>query len=458
MNKLEPILKQLSQFNTTPRADGFYVDFEGHVLTKLSFEIDARAIIVPTREGEFIKDTRNFFENEEYSLSYPGTASMKHLVIFSPNGGGIFIGGIPTYKFAKIKVKKIGKQKLLITYNSTEHKLYFLHFKKDWRERADTFKRIMHLDEKYTNERQTPKIFLQIGIKDSFGNCGIKHFSELKEIIDYACDELGDRLIIHFYGTNTAGFDRMFPNYAINPDLGGKESLTELVAYIKEKGLLTSHHYNPRIADTDWLKQNADYIPAIVLYKDGSPIIEKYKKHTHFVMNPNNEHWFKRCVENIDYLKSIGFDYIQLDQFTYQRNFYNPEKALQLGYKRMMEECDARGIRYWLEGVSDIHKLYNENFYQILTRDSHRVWDDDENRRGYPYGKSYPEFFMFFYPNAKVSYQLVTENNNLETFEDKLKVARSLDISIYGIQMMYYCKHYKPLLKRVIEKIKEYGV
>ncbi len=458
MNKLEPILKQLSGFNTAPREDGFFVDFEGQDLTKLSFEIDARAIIFPTREGEFIKDTRNFFENEEYSLSYPGTASMKHMVIFSPNGGGVFIGGIPTYKFAKIKVKKIGKQKLLITYNSTEHKLYFLHFEKDWKTVAQIFKQTLHLGEKTPSTQQEPQIFLQIGIKDSFGNCGIKHFSELKEIIDYACDELGNRLIIHFYGTNTAGFDRMFPDYTIDPALGGKEALAELLAFIKGKGVLTSHHYNPRIADTHWIQKNTDYIPAIVLRKNGSPIVEKYKGHEHFVMNPNNEHWFKRCVENIDYLQSIGFDYIQLDQFTYQRNFHNPEKALQLGYKRMMEECDARNIKYWLEGVSDIHKLYNGNFYQILTRDSHRVWDDDENRRGYPYGKSYPEFFMYFYPNAKVSYQLVTENNNLETFEEKLKVARALDVSIYGIQMIFYNKNYKPLLKRVIKKIKEYGV
>lgn len=458
MNKLEPILRQLSQFNIAAREDGFYVDFEGPDLTKLSFEIEARAIIVPTREGEFVKNIHNFFENEEYSLSYPGTASMKHLVVFSPNGGGVFIGGLPTYKFAKIKVKRITKQKLLITYNSTEHKLYFLHFEKKWQEAADVFKKITHLDEEYTNQKREPKIFLQIGVKDSFGNCDIKHFSELKKIIDYAHKELGQRLLIHFYGTNTAGFDRMFPDYTINPALGGKEALAELVAFIKEKGLLTSHHYNPRIADTDWIKQNTDYLPAIVLHKDGSPVIEKYKNHEHFVMNPNNEHWFKRCVETLDYLQSIGFDFIQLDQFTYQRNFYNPDKALQLGYKRMMEECDARGIRYWLEGVSDIHQLRDDNFYQILARDSHLVWDDDENRRGYPYGKSYPEFFMYFYPNAQVSYQLITENNILETFEEKFITARAINVSIYGLQMMFYNKKYKPLLKRIIKKIKEYGV
>ena len=53
--------------------------------------------------------------------------------------------------------------------------------------------------------------------------------------------------------------------------------------------------------------------------RHGERVTEPYKDHTHFVMNPNHKAWFDRCFETIDYLFGLGFDYIEIDQFTYQR-------------------------------------------------------------------------------------------------------------------------------------------
>lgn len=409
MKLIKKIKNQLTATtNIEDIRNGFKLSLLCKKLTQISFEIEVTKIIFPLREGEIIKNIEKLPIDKEYSLSYPGTASTKSMVLFSENKKGIFVGGEPSYEFTKIKIRRKKGKKLIISYNSNNHKLYFIHFKHNWKIAANQYKKIIGLEENKKIKRK-PKYFLQIGIKNSSCECGIKNFLDLKNLIDYFHSKAGSGHIIHFFGTNKNGFDRMLPDYSIDPKLGGKKSFKNLITYIKKKGLLTSHHYNPRIADKNWIEKNIAYTPAILKYKSGNPIIELYKGHRNYVMNPNNESWFNKCMKNVKYLKSIGFDYIQLDQFAYQRNFYNKEKPIQLGYKKMIEEFDKLKIKTWLEGVSDIFKLKKDNFYQILNRDNAQVWDDHESRRGYPYGKSCPDFFIHLFPNAEISYQLITE-------------------------------------------------
>ncbi len=456
MEIIDLIEKQLNQFPTTKIKNGFKIDFIGKKLTPLSFKIRIDKLIFPLREGEFIKDIHKLPINKEYSLSYPGTASTKTMVLFKPNNnGGVFIGGEPTFQFAKIKIKRLHGNKMLITYNSPEHKLYFINFNNGWRLAADQYKKLLGLEEDKKIKRK-PKYFLQIGVKDTNKNCDIKHFSELKPLIDYFHKELGSNHIIHFFGTTKYGYDRMAPDFTIDPELGGKKAFAELIKYIKQKGFLTSHHYNPRIADSDWIKKFPEYKKAAIIKKGKIPVIEEYKGQNHYFMNPNNKKWYNRCMETVKYLKSIGFDYIQLDQFTYQRNFYNSKKPIQLGYKKMIEDFYKLNINFWLEGLSDIHTIKEGNFYQILTRDIPQVWEDNENRRGYPYGVSYPSFFMYLFPNIEVSFQLITEKNNLANFERRLNLAKKINTSIYDLQMTFYNEKYMKTLNKLIEKIKKH--
>lgn len=455
METLNKIKEQIKDFPISKIKGGFRVNFISKKPSLLSFQLEVEKLIFPLREGEFIKNISRLPLNKEYSLSYPGTASIKSIVLFTSQNEGVFIGGKPTYEFAKIRIKRIQKNKIVISYDSPEHNLSFISFRKNWRNGAKKYKKLIGIDSKQSIKRK-PKYFLQIGVKDSYKKCWIKSFNDLKPIIDYFHSQLGPGNFIHFFGTNSDGFDRMLPDFTISPELGGKKSLSELINYAREKGLITSHHYNPRIADINWIKQNPKYRNAIVRDQQGEEIIERYKDHIHYVMNPNNKKWFKCCMETVDYLKSIGFDYIQLDQFTYQRNFYNPKKPIQLGYKKMIEEFEKRKIKFWLEGVSDIHRIKEGNFYQILIRDKTRLWEDNENRRGYPYGVSYPFFFMYFYPDSEVSYQLITERNNLYNFEKRIKIAKKIHTTVYDLQMSFYNEKYISLLRKVIEKIKKY--
>lgn len=458
MDKLNKIVKQLQKLNFEILLinNGFEINHKNKKLTELYFEIEAEKLVFPLREGEFIKDITHLKEGEEYSLSYPGTASTKSMVIFSPDGGGIFIGGYPTFEWAKIKIKRLKNKTIKIIYNSPEHHLYFLEFNINWRLAADQYKQILGIAE-YKAIKRKPKYFLQIGVKDSYGKCGIKHFTDLKVPIDYFHKHLGPGHIIHFYGTNKDGFDRMAPDYTVDPALGGVKALTELIKYCQDLGHLTSHHYNPRYADHEWINTHPEYREAIVRKKDHSYVHEHYKGKDHFYMNPNIEIWYQRSMKTVNYLHKLGLDYIQLDQFTYQRNFYNPHKPLQLGYKRMIGDFEKRGIKHWLEGVSDVHKLKEGNFYQILTRDIPQVWEDNESRRGYPYGVFYPAFFMYLYPDAEVSFQLVTEKNHFKNFERRLRIARRINAAVYDLQMTFYDdNHYMDILKKLIDKIHEH--
>lgn len=456
MKTIDKIEKQLSDFPIVKIKSGFKIGYKRKKLKYLSFEMRVSKLIFPLREGEFIKDIHKLPVGKEYSLSYPGTASTKTMVLFEPeNNGGIFIGGGPTFEFAKIKIKRINGQKLLITYYSPEHTLYFINFNNGWRLAADQYKDMLGLETDKRIKRK-PKYFLQIGVKDTDKTCHIKHFSDLKPLVDYFHKELGPGHIIHFFGTTEYGYDRMAPDYTIDPGLGGKEAFIELVKYIQQKGFLTSHHYNPRIADNNWVRKHPEYKKAVVMKKGDGPVIEEYKGQDHYFMNPNNDLWFNRCMETVKYLKSIGFDYIQLDQFTYQRNFYNSDKPIQLGYKKMIEEFYKLDIKFWLEGLSDIHLIEEGNFYQILTRNIPQVWEDNESRRGYPHGVSYPAFFMYLYPNIEVSFQLVTEKNSLTHFERRLNLARKINTCVYDLQMTFYGEKYMEFLKKLINKIKTY--
>ena len=174
-------------------------------------------------------------------------------------------------------------------------------------------------------------------------------------------------------------------------------------------------------------------------------------------MNPNHQKWFDRCFETIFYLHELGLDYIELDQFTYQRNFFDDGEPLAMGYKRMIDVCIENDIRFWLEGVSDIFRLDSGNFYQILIRDRAQLWDDQENRRGYPYGQTHAPFFMSLYPDSEVSYQIFTEQKPFDLIPERFAAANQIGASVYDMELGFYDEHYMNNLKRIVQILQDHG-
>lgn len=454
MNQLNQIRKSLNKFQIENMSNGFHLTYRGEKSKDIILKVKMEKLILPAREGEFIKDINCLPTNFCYKLTYPGTASTKCMVLYTSDKEGIFIGGKPTTEYAQMTFRRNGADRLEIIIRSTENDLLFLPFRGDWKKKIKIYKKFYNLDvEKKEKKVQEPRYQLQMGIKNPLGYSFIKDFNDLREPIDYFHKRLGDGHIIHFFGANQAGFDRMYPRLEIATDLGGEKSLEELLSYIKKLHLLSSHHFNPRIADYEWIKKNPEYKTAIIRDDTDTPIVELYKGHPFYVMNPNDKKWFDICLKTIKRLHNLGFDYIQLDQFTYQRNFYIRNKPIQDGYLKMVKEVCNNKINIWLEGVGDLFHLNGKDHSQILVRDRPQFWGDFELRRGYPYGCSYPDFYMNLYPESNISYQVMTENKSVKSFKKKLCIAKKIKAMVYDLQMDFYNEEYMDLLKDVVQKI-----
>lgn len=460
MRILERLLSELKDTSIKNLPFGYQIQKHSSKLKTINFQLSVKKIIWPAREGELIEHPEALPINFDYSLSYPGTASTKSMVLFTNDQKGIFIGGKPTEEYAKIKIRKIKSNKVKITYESREHNLIFIPFKNNnWVQAIKIYKKHYKIHDKQKNSETNskPKFMLQIGVNPPNQKAPIRDFLDLKNPIDYFASKIGTNHIIHFYGTDGAGFDRMDPRFEMDPKLGGNRSMRKLLKYIKQKGFLTSVHYNPRLADYDWIRNNPKYKLAIIKNEKNYPICEIYNGHPLYIMNPNNSLWFEKCMSVVKNLRKIGFDYIQTDQFSYQRCFYLTDKPFIRGYKQLVKELERLGINYWLEGVNDQFHPNGISYSQILVRIISRLWDDYELRRGYPFGKSFPKFYTSIYPNDNYAYQVLKEDRDCKKIKDNLRIAKQVKAMVYDLQMDFFNKDYVVLLKKVVNMILKHG-
>jgi hypothetical protein len=458
-------------------------------------------VIFPTREGELISKDVLFPEKKEdrkmkdlYTLTYPGTASTKCIVVFTGKKRGFVVGAEPSLKWAELSIRPIAnkkeqKKKIEITIFQRETDLYILPFQKVAKKqiRAHTGQKAGERAIKFVlmrNWRQAvrgipliaktlnpdlPRFMLQMGIRNPDGDAYIKKFSDprLLKAIDEFRKELGPGNIIHLFGTNRAGFDNGFPDFLIDRRLGGKggkKGLRQLVNKFHERGLLASHHFNPRIASVEWLdkKENRKYKKAVLRNSKGKPWKEKYKKRRYRVMNPSDIEWREYCIKTVRYFEDIGFDYVELDQISYQRNVVNPEDDIGTGFQDMINLADKGSGLVWTEGVSDIYKLPPGAWFQMLPRTRHEKWlNKNENRRGY-IGEPYPQFYRRLLPDSPISYQIVMDTPE---FEDKIKniprrltEAKKLRAVVLDLELGFFNSDYKKkLLSPILKKINNFA-
>jgi hypothetical protein len=435
-------------------------------------------LLIPRVEAPHPVEEKGEKRDFIYTLTYPGTASTKCVVVFTgeKENQGFVIGSEPSLKWAELSLKLFSrdddssddrKKKLVIRIFQRDADLYIIPFQKDYNggEKAHTVKiteneianivpkkswktavRRIPLVARKLNPEQ-PRFMLQMGIKDPDGKAKIDHFLDqrLLDAIDKFQIELGPGNIIHLFGTNEAGFDNLFPDYSIDPGLGGKEGLKKLVEYIHKKNLLTSHHFNPRIASAKWLKEIRNwwrYRKAVLRDRNGKPWEEMYKKNLYYVMNPSHDKWQKYCIEWVRYFEDIGFDYIELDQISYQRNIVNPNDDIGTGFQDMINIADKGPAHVWTEGVSDIFKLPPGAWFQMLPRTRHEKWvENNENRRGY-IGEQRPQFYRSLKPNTLISVQIVMDTPNVEdklkNIPKQLKKARDLKAVVLDLELGFF--------------------
>jgi hypothetical protein len=318
---------------------------------------------------------------------------------------------------------------------------------------------------------ELPRFMLQLGIRNPNREVAIKHFLDqrLLDVIKKFRDELGTGNIIHLFGTNNAGFDNEFPDFTIDPTLGGVDGkkgvgMKKLVQKIHGIGLMASHHFNPRIASVDWLsrRENSVYRKAVLLDPNGDPWVEHYKNRAYNVMNPADEDWQDYCIKWVRYFERMGFDYIELDQISYQRNLANPEDDVGTGFQDLINRADKGPGNVWTEGVSDIYQLPPGAWFQMLPRTRHEKWlNRNENRRGYA-GVPYPQFYRNLRPRSPISYQVVMDSpfidEKIDNIPERLNQAKKLGAVVLDLELGFFNEDYEAsLFPKMLEKINEFA-
>ena len=450
---LEILKAQLSDFELNDLAEGFRVQHFANEREEVRLELPIKKAILPNREGEYVEDAMTLPEKFDYVLSYPGNASSKSMVLFLDDNRGIFIGGKPTPEFAQIALRRIRGNVIEVRFDSREHDFVVLPFEGNWKKVVPAWRSIYDIKVQDSIDLSDIKYMLQIGIRKPNKNCYINHFDELLEPVRYFYNKIGGGHIMHFYGANQAGFDRMYPRLRIDPMLGDEEGLRKVLDEVHEMDMLTSHHFNPRLADYNWVLQNRGLRDAIVRNDEGHFVIEDYGGHPFYVMDPNHPMWFDQCMDAIKRMHSHGFDYVQLDQFTQQHNFYREDAPMHAGYLKMVEEVNKLGIGYWLEGMSDLHPPTGLAFSQILVRKGYHFWKNGEPAKGTLFGESYPEFFTTLMPNYRMSYRIMAHGRETDDIQQNLITAKKIRATVYDLQLDYFDQDYMRLLKMVVNRL-----
>ena len=418
------------------------------------------ALIFPTREGEYISNPHKLPPYQTYFLSYPGTASTKCVIVFFADNTGVLIGACPSLNWAKISLTRGANGTFRLKFLQQESDLFLIPFKDGWEQAVSHFRTLIYGksdQQKRHKILSQPRYFLQMGVRDFFGKTALKSFMDLVPLIKQYRQYLGKDNIVHLFATNAAGFDQMFPDFTIDPELGGEKELAQLVSKTHKLGLYVSHHFNPRIADFRWLELHPEFKEAVVKNPQvayNAPWLEFYKGIIYFVLDPNHPLVQDYNLKAISYFQNMGFDYVEIDQIAYQRNLYTQQGGFGPGYQNLIDQTAKMGMKFWVEGVSDVFDLPEDCYYQVLHRDRPETWETGENRRGYPYGTAFTQFFRTLRPHAPISFQLVTEKGKVGLIAKRLKTAKNLNVTIYDLEMGFVDATYPKRLAKALQVLK----
>ena len=452
LNEYESIKASLSPWVVEEVIDGFGIASQLDRVEKITFECNLTRIIFPNRAGELIEDIGSLPKNFNYSLTYPGTASTKSMVLYFGENEGLFIGAKMSAEFARIDIRKIYGSRCQITFQSKDNQLLFLPFQGSWKQVLPFFRDYYSIPSSSIPYKQRTYLF-QIGIRSPEGYSELSHFSQLIEPLRLIARRYGHGHIIHFYGVTQTGYLRGWPDYTLSKEQGGERAFRNTIKALQSLGFRVSTHYNPRLADYDWVQQNKVFRSDIVRDDRDHPVIETVDGHPYYVMNPTSRRWFDKCLTGITEMHKMGFDLIQLAQFTHSPNFRTRSDVIHEAYHRLTDIMHQQGIQYWISGLSDLYSSGWAEFTQYLRKPGQMVFANGEPR-GIPiYGTSFPEFFTSLFPDVKLAYPVLSEEENWEEFDNNFTAAKDIRADVYDIQIGYYRKNFQMDIQKVIDMI-----
>ena len=450
----DEIKRQIEPWVTDEIIHGFGITSQIEKVEQISFQCTITKVIFPNRAGEYIEDIESLPSQFDYVLTYPGTASTKSMVLYFSDNEGVFIGAKPSPEFARIGIHKISGNRVEITYQSTDNKLIFLPFTGSWKQVLPVFREHFNLPS-HAKVLRDPLYMLQTGITSTDGYCELTDYHHLLPAYRQFRSRMGRNHIVHFYGLHEHGYLRNNPDVTLKQSLGGEKAFSQLLKTINGYGLRTSGHFNPRLADYDWVNNNKEFRAAIVRDDFNHMVIEDIDGHPFYVMNPANNRWYDVCLEQIFRLKEYGFDFIQLSQFSQARNFKMRFDVIHAAYQQLLAEIRRHKIPLWISGLSDLYSLEKIYFSQFLRRDRQTYWSDGEPRGQPIYGPAYPEFFTSLYQGIQMAYPVIGDDAALAPFDHHFSRARMLQAQVYDFQSGYYRDGYTAHVDEICNKIDE---
>ncbi|NMB98360.1 MAG: hypothetical protein GYA02_17420, partial [Clostridiaceae bacterium] len=225
------------------------------------------------------------------------------------------------------------------------------HKTPDWFEKSPGL--IAHYDFKYQHQFMKP----------------VHKYSDIERLYGEA-KELGiNHLLIS--GWHKDGFDRGFPLYRYEPELGSEDEFSKHVTSVVENGGHISFYINSRLFNRKYEKELNDlWTNGHALKKDGKTHDENYGSEEFSVMCASSKAWQEHLLNTIKYLvEKIGGDGVYLDQLNcsspimcFNDNHGHEHDDWNKGYDKLLDEINSyflknseNSISIICEGASDIH-------------------------------------------------------------------------------------------------------
>jgi len=225
------------------------------------------------------------------------------------------------------------------------------HKAPDWFEKSPGL--IAHYDFKYQHRFMKP----------------VHRYSDIEKLYEEA-KELGINHLL-LSGWHKDGFDRGFPLYRYEPELGSEDEFSKQVSNVIKKGGHVSFYINSRLFNRKYETKLPDlWKNGHAVKKDGDSYDENYGSERFSVMCVSSQAWQEHLLNTVKYLvEKIGGDGVYLDQLScappvlcFNNDHGHEHDDWNKGYNILLDEINSyflknnrNSISIICEGASDIH-------------------------------------------------------------------------------------------------------
>jgi Domain of unknown function (DUF6259) len=413
----------------------------------------------PNHEGERgqLSDIHKGLESLEnktkgISVVYPVSASCRTIII-GDDKGGIILSAMPDEKgrISQITVKSKNSERVEFLVKTGRSCWILTQYQGGRDDALEWITKIIDKVKWPVQEIPEPSgnFLLQVGLIGPDYDCMVpveKGFLVLGDIAAVMRKHLGKNNWLHVFGY-AHGHDILYPDYSPSGFMGGSERLKEAIKAVHRKGQKVSFYLNLRIADKSLVDNDFELQSSVFLDSLGKKVEERAHERDFYVMNPENEVWQDRMVQEARRLIELGADGLELN--------YRGKNALMVplgeqwgdGVRKIITRIRDLGVKVWYRGGTDI---YPADWLEI-SKEELSLEEDGHVFSGCLIGEFDPRLFMTLVPGR--SYLLPLSRSEVLKLDDTV-IMRDLE-NIMGGLFIYneeYMERIDMILKRAAEE------